>query len=170
VGWGLFFVDSVFLKRDWYADKEFIIETFSKYQRNQSPMWLMIFPEGTRQTPAKLKRSIKFAQKRKLPIMNNVMIPRTKGFIASVQNLREYVTAVYDVTIGYANRPPPRLLGFFLGGQQDVYLFARRFSPDQLPETEKELSRWLMERFQRKNKRLEQLDQEGEISNSPLPE
>jgi hypothetical protein len=45
------------------------------------PFWVGIYPEGTRITPKKWKESITFAAEKGLPQLNNVLLPRTKGFV-----------------------------------------------------------------------------------------
>ena len=51
VGWGMLFLDCLFLKRDWMADRSRIDQTFSKIRDHGVPFWVISFSEGTRRTP-----------------------------------------------------------------------------------------------------------------------
>jgi len=162
-GWGMLFLDCLFVKRDWYRDKSSIRKTFDKFNQHQAPLWLINFPEGTRFTEEKKLKSQKFAKKRNQPILNNVLLPRTKGVIASIQGLREHVKVLYDISIHYPQEAPT-LFQFITGRTKEITLHVNRFPLDQLPETDKELSNWVMERFQIKDKWLD--DQQFPPENS----
>ena len=123
VGWGMLFLDCIFLKRDWTADRSKIFGTFETLKAHRVPFWLVLFSEGTRLTPSKLARSQAYAREKKSKIPQHVMIPRTKGFVASVLGLGSSVDAVYDVTIGYEG---PSSFGLFLQGRaKKVHLHVR---------------------------------------------
>ena len=55
IGWGMLFLDGLFLKRNWDKDKQKIEGTFKKFFKDNIPIWLILFPEGTRFRPEKLK-------------------------------------------------------------------------------------------------------------------
>ncbi len=74
---------------------------------------MIIFFKGSRLTPDKLEASQKFAKERNLPVLNNVLLPRLKGFLASAQNLREDLDGIIDLTLVYKNRPPNFMSLFF---------------------------------------------------------
>ncbi|KAK8630327.1 hypothetical protein V6N13_079125 [Hibiscus sabdariffa] len=78
------------------------------------PFWLIIFVEGTRLSPDKLLEAQAFASSKGYPIPKNVLIPKTKGIVTAVQNLRSFVPAIYDVTIAVPKNQPyfPTLLTF----------------------------------------------------------
>ena len=61
-------------------------------------------------TKSKHDAAVKFAKAKGLPEPKHVLIPRTKGFVATVQGLRDdLLDAVYDVTIWYPNKKFPTL-------------------------------------------------------------
>lgn len=60
---------------------------------------LLFFPEGTRYTPEKHAVSMEFAAKTGLPHLKHLLIPRTKGFFAITQQLRNHFDAVYSGTL-----------------------------------------------------------------------
>lgn len=64
------------------------MKTFEHLRKRELPFWMISHPEGTRWSKAKLKKSHEWAKKQGLPILNNVLLPRSKGFIATVRGLR----------------------------------------------------------------------------------
>ncbi len=162
VGWGLLFLDCLFVKRNWNADKDKIIATFERLRANRSPFWILSFVEGTRLTLAKLKRSQDYAQSAGFPILQNVMHPRSKGFSATLEGLGPMADAIYDITIAYSGFPVgrvPGLKGLFFGPIQNIHVDARRFPIAELPQGSAERAQWLLERFIEKDRRLAKFQQ-----------
>lgn len=66
---------------------------------------IVLYPEGTRlRNYRKLIESQEFAKKHNLPILNNVLYPRTKGFSIITKYFQENpgsIDCVYDITFGY---------------------------------------------------------------------
>lgn len=53
-------------------------------------------------SPKKKSESQDFAKKRDLPVLDHVLLPRSKGFVAAVSELRDsHVKHVYDLTLVY---------------------------------------------------------------------
>jgi len=154
VGWGMLFLDCLYVKRNWTSDKEYVHRVFDRILKNRVPLWLMIFAEGTRISPKKLRESQAFAQKTGRNVLNHVMVPRSRGFVATVQSLRDHLDAVYDVTIGYVEGVPT-LWQWMRGCVQKVHLHVKRFPMEVLPESDSGLADWLMERFEEKDRLLE---------------
>ncbi len=163
MGWGMLFLDCLFIKRDWLSDQKHIHAVFEKILKHSVPLWLVSFVEGTRLTPAKLLQSQEYARQQRLPAPRHVLIPRTKGFVASVQSLRGHVDAVYDLTIGYVNGAPS-LSDWIHGKVSSVHLNIRRFPIDSLPREGQALSQWLLQLFQEKDELLDTFYQEGVFS------
>ena len=160
IGWGMVFLDCLFVKRDWTADMETIRQTFGRIMRDKVPLWLMIFPEGTRFSPKKLESSRSFAEKAGVTVPRHTLIPRTKGFVASVKGLQGHVDAVYDVTIGY-EQGIPTLWQYIKGLVPRAHMHLHRVAAPQLPSGDDELSDWMMARFQRKDELLEHFYKHG---------
>ncbi len=150
IGWGMQFLDCIFVKRDWMADRRNIMRTFAKFREENIPIWLITFVEGTRLTEAKLHKSQAQSVRRSLPLLEHVMMPRTRGFVAALEGLEGHLTAVYDITIGYETGLP-RLHHVFRGKVKRVHIDVRRFPLSALPKTEGERSDWLQQRFVRKD-------------------
>jgi 1-acyl-sn-glycerol-3-phosphate acyltransferase len=162
VGWGMLFLDCPFVKRNWAADRESIARTFSRLVKGRVPVWLMIFAEGTRITPEKLSESREFARVHDLHPHRHLLLPRTKGFAASVQGLRSTLDAVYDITIGYP-AGVPTLWQYCRGFARAAHLHVRRYPINDMPVKGDELSSWLIERFGEKDLLLDQFYQTGKF-------
>jgi 1-acyl-sn-glycerol-3-phosphate acyltransferase len=154
MGWGLQFLNCPFLKRDWSADRNKIEATFNTLVNERIPMWLVSFAEGTRSTEDKIRASAEWAVGRGLDATQHVLIPRTKGFVASVQGLGSHLHAVYDVTIGYVGGVPT-LWQYITGRVKEIHVHVRRFPAEELPRIEDELKQWLLDRFYEKDALLE---------------
>jgi len=163
VGWGMLFLDCPFIKRNWTADKDYIHNVFRNILNYDVPIWLMTFAEGTRVRPEKIARSREYAEQHGMTPLEHVLIPRTKGFVASVQSLRGHVDAVYDLTIGYVDGVPT-LRQWIKGYVRKVHLDVRRYAIDVLPEDGEALSDWLIKRFEEKDRLLDYY-----YSNSAFP-
>ena len=155
LGWGMQFLNTLFVKRDWSKDADSVRATFAKLRESQLPAWLVIFPEGTRLKPDKLKSSQDYARRKGLPVMNRVMIPRGKGFHASLQGMDGIMNAVYDLTFKYEG-DIPGLYSFFTKGGCIVHLHSVRYDITEIPRRERDLNAWLMERFLEKDRILSQ--------------
>jgi len=160
VGWGMQFLNCPFLRRDWSADRDKINATFATLVNERIPMWLVSFVEGTRATEAKIRASTKWALERGIEPTRHVLIPRTKGFAASVEGLGDHLNAVYDFTIGYVEGVPS-LWQFITGRVKQIHVHIRRFPGDELPKIETELKQWLMDRFYEKDALLEEYYETG---------
>ena len=160
VGWGMVFLDCLFVKRNWTDDRRSIERTFSRLVDNRVPVWLVSFCEGTRITPEKAARSRAYAEKASLPPTARVLIPRTKGFVASVQGLGAHLDAVYDVTIGHPVGAPT-LWQYIKGFARVGHLHVRRYPADTLPEGDQALADWLLERFREKDTLLAGFEEAG---------
>ena len=156
VGWGMLFLDCLFLERDWASDKESIRRTFAKLRHNRIPLWFLSFPEGTRFSPEKLQASRRYARSIGRPEPRHVLLPRTKGFVATVEGLRGHVSAIYDITIGYGPEGVPTMGQYIQGLSNRCYLHVRRFPMDEVPEEPEALADWLLHRFSVKDEFLDQ--------------
>lgn len=149
-GWGMRFIGCVFLARNWADDKVSIERTFHTIKSEKLPAWLIMFLEGTRINEYKLQQSQEYARRRGHPIPQHTMVPRTKGFIATIEGMRDYLDAVYDVTIAYP-QGIPTLWQFMSGYTKDVRINVRRFPMRDLPTDPEELRRWVAKLYQEKD-------------------
>uniref|UniRef100_F1L5P3 1-acyl-sn-glycerol-3-phosphate acyltransferase epsilon n=1 Tax=Ascaris suum TaxID=6253 RepID=F1L5P3_ASCSU len=131
------------------------------------PFWLLIFPEGTRFSPKKsaiIESSRLYCESIGIPAFDNLLTPRTAGFILALTYLRGSIDAIYDVTIAYEQsrgvgreKCAPDMFEFVCStnAQPTLHIHVRRFPVDALPHDEALIKRWLIERYQIKNGMLE---------------
>ena len=162
------FWDSLFIKRDWTTDRKKIHRTFETLLKYRMPFWVINFAEGTRVKPEKITRSQAFAKKIGLKPLQHVLIPRTKGFVVTIESLRERAEAVYDVTIAYVDGVPT-LWQWIKGYVHKTHLHVRRFAMEELPQESEALARWITDRFEEKDRLLEHFYTHGAFPSSLCP-
>lgn len=168
-GWGLYLLDSLLISRNWLADQNLINSTFSKLKTRKLPFWVVSFLEGTRKTPRKLKDSQEFAKKRDLPVLRHVLLPRTKGFVATITQLRTELDAVYDVTYAYNQDKAPGLVDLAMRRMPDLHFHVRRFPLADLPTDPTALADWCTNLYVEKDALLEHFATHG-VFPDPAPE
>jgi lysocardiolipin and lysophospholipid acyltransferase len=167
----MWFLDFVFLSRNWYSDSVPIQKTFQRLNSSELPFWVICHAEGTRLSPKKLEISQKFAKANDLPILNNVLIPRTKGFCALIEGLRSRCDSVYDFTIVYDHQriTPPSAIGFvlsrFLVKPIQVNVHVRRWKISEIPKERGQLEAWLVKVWQEKEELIENFFKIGKFPN-----
>ncbi|KAJ3284136.1 hypothetical protein HK104_010080 [Borealophlyctis nickersoniae] len=168
-GWGMWLMGMIMIKRNWTNDRSKIEGIFSAIKSTVVPVWIISYLEGTRITPKKLAESQAFAEKKGLPVLNNVLLPRTKGFVATVNAFRgTQIKAVYDFTIAYYDNKrgfqvAPSMIRIHsqsLAKDFKFHVHVRRFLIEDLPTDDDELAAWALERFVEKDKYLETLKKE----------
>ncbi|XP_052736278.1 probable 1-acyl-sn-glycerol-3-phosphate acyltransferase 4 isoform X2 [Vigna angularis] len=142
------------VERKWEVDEQILHQKLSTLQDPQDPLWLALFPEGTDYTDQKSKNSQKFAAETGLPVLKNVLLPKTKGFHACLEALRGSLDAVYDVTIAYKNQCPSFLDNVFGVDPSEVHLHVRCIPVEEIPASESKASSWLIEKFKMKDQLL----------------
>ena len=158
-GWGMYLAGFIFLKRNWAQDQRNINATFKNLIKNRLPIHLISYLEGTRVSKEKLADSHEYARKNNLPLLQYTLLPRSKGFAASVKGLRgSHINHVYDLTIAYYHYKrgfgATPSLSDYLFGKLNEYQFrvhANRYSMSEVPETDVEISNWLMKLYEEKN-------------------
>jgi 1-acyl-sn-glycerol-3-phosphate acyltransferase len=162
VGTGIMGVGAIFLARDFHTDMPKLRRAFAHLIEDKIPFWLYSHPEGSRANPAKLAEARKFAQEKGLTPLDNLLLPRVKGFAASVEALRPCLTGILDITVSYAKRPPIIPFSFFLGfPPSEISLHVRHIPIAELPVDNAGLSRWLYTRWEEKDKLLSQINAQG---------
>ncbi|XP_028062133.1 1-acyl-sn-glycerol-3-phosphate acyltransferase 2-like isoform X2 [Camellia sinensis] len=148
LGWSMWFSDYVFLERSWSKDEETLKSGFQNLKDFPRPFWLALFVEGTRFTQEKLLAAQEYAASAGLPVPRNVLVPRTKGFVSAVNNMRSFVPAIYDVTVAIPkNEPRPTMLRMFRGQSSVLHVHVRRHLMNELPETNSGVAQWCRDMF-----------------------
>ena len=118
----------------------------------------MLFAEGTRLTPEKLKLSQKFAKENNLPVLKHHLIPRFKGFSELIRGMEpSKFIHIYDATVGVhsSKSGPATLSSILMGNQMVVDIFLRRFDSCEIPKTDEGAKTFLMNRYKEKDDLLE---------------
>jgi len=166
-GWGMYLMGQIFVKRNWTSDKKKIDKAFDGIKKDKEPVWIITYLEGTRLTKEKLIKSHAFAKERNLPVFNNVLIPRVKGFNASVNAFRNsHVKYVYDFTLAYRHKEKgfgvlpsiATILSSDISNYQ-FHIHIRRIPIENIPVNEDEIYQWAIKIFQDKDNLLEDLKQ-----------
>lgn len=154
IGWNWKFAEFVFLERSFDKDKEIIKHQLSEIFDYPDPVWLLLNAEGTRFTKTKHEASVKFAQERGMVVLNHHLIPRTKGFIASLPVLKKKCAAIMDVQLVFDENSPtkPTIINLLRGKSITGHIYIRRIPMADVPEDEAEAGKWLQELFVRKDK------------------
>lgn len=172
LGWSWKFQEIVFLERDWEKDKRSLGKQLHNLVNYPDPMWLTLFPEGTRFTPKKHEASMEVARQKGLPELKHHLLPRTRGFVSSIPHLREKVPALYDVVVAVDPecRHEPSMYSILKGREVRSQIMIRRFPMSEVPEDEAECAQWLHERYQEKDQLLDNFIRTGEFlpKSSPL--
>ena len=160
-GQGMMVLDSIFLKRDWNKDEKKIQETFKRFHKSKAPLWLISFPEGTRATLKKVKKSNDFQYQQNFPLSNYTLQPRTRGLHAILTGLNGHLTHVLDCSISYT-RPFPSVWDFAKGNIKSVRLYIRSYPMEEIPSNYTEVKSWINRRYQEKDEYLQTVFEEQE--------
>ncbi|KAK9000656.1 hypothetical protein V6N11_081145 [Hibiscus sabdariffa] len=144
-GWAFHILEFIPVERNWEVDEANMRQMLSKFKDPRDPLWLVLFPEGTDFNDQKCLRSQKYAAENGLPVLKNLLLPKSKGFHACLEDLRSTLDAVYDVTIGYKHRCPSFLDNVFGVDPSEVHIHIRRITLDDIPMSEREGAAWLMD-------------------------
>uniref|UniRef100_A0A3P8T2G7 1-acyl-sn-glycerol-3-phosphate acyltransferase delta n=1 Tax=Amphiprion percula TaxID=161767 RepID=A0A3P8T2G7_AMPPE len=161
IGWMWYFLEIVFCKRKWEEDRTTVAQSLQRLQDYPENFWFLLYCEGTRFTPKKHQISMQVAESKGLPKLKYHLLPRTKGFWVTVQNLRGTAAAVYDSTLNFRNNEVPTLLGILNGKKYHADLYVRRIPLELIPEDEAECAAWLHKLYQEKDSFQEHYTETG---------
>lgn len=119
---------------------------------------LLLFPEGTRFTTKKHEASLEFAVKNNLPQLKHHLLPRTRGFIASLPSMKGKVPALYELELAFKEDAPvkPTIRNLLLGRPLEAHYYMRRIPMEEVPMDPSEQEKFLREIFVRKVMHIEQ--------------
>lgn len=164
-GWAFHILEFIPVERRWEADKSKMQLMLSSFKDVRDPLWLALFPEGTDFTEQKSIRSQKMAAENGLPVLKHVLLPKTKGFFACLNELKDSLDAVYDITIGYKPRCPSFLDNVLGIAPSEVHIHLRRVPLKEIPIiSEAEINTWLMNTFSLKDTMLSDFHSQGRFS------
>lgn len=151
IGWMWYFLEIVFCKRKWEEDRKTVTQSLQNLRDYPENFWFLLYCEGTRFTQKKYQVSMQVAESKGLPKLKHHLLPRTKGFWVTVQNLRGTAAAVYDSTLNFRDNKIPTLLDILNGKRYHADLYVRRIPLELVPEGEEECAAWLHKLYQEKD-------------------
>ncbi|KAJ6679254.1 LYSOPHOSPHATIDYL ACYLTRANSFERASE 5-RELATED [Salix purpurea] len=92
-GWGFHILEFISVERKWEVDEPAMRQMLSTFKDSRDPLWLVLFPEGTDFSEQKCQRSQKFASEVGLPVLANVLLPKTRGFHVCLEVLQNSLDA-----------------------------------------------------------------------------
>ncbi|OAY69966.1 putative 1-acyl-sn-glycerol-3-phosphate acyltransferase 5 [Ananas comosus] len=152
--WGFHILEFIPVERKWEIDESIMRKRLSTFKDPRDPLWLAVFPEGTDYTEQKCIKNQQYAAENGLPILKNVLLPKTRGFYACLEHLRSSLDAVYDVTISYKHRCPVFIDNVFGVDPSEVHMHVQRIPINEIPTSEEDAADWLVERFRLKDQLL----------------
>lgn len=165
----------IYVKRSAKFNENQMRKKLQRYINAGTPMYLVIFPEGTRYNPELTKvisASQAFAAQEGLPVLKHVLTPRIKATHVAFDSMKDYVDAVYDVTVAFEGsvddkgqrKKAPSMAEFLCKESPKIHIHIDRIDKKNVPEEQVSMKRWLHERFEIKDKLL------IEFYDSPDPE
>lgn len=173
--YGFYFAQhgGIYVKRSAKFNEKDMRNKLQNYVSTGSPMYLVIFPEGTRYNGGQtqlLSASQAFAAQRGLPVLKHVLTPRIKATHVAFEAMKSNLDAIYDVTVVYERKDkgpgknPPSMTEFLCKQCIKLHIHIDRIDKNEVPEEQEHMKRWLHERFEIKDKLL------IEFYDSPDPE
>ena len=166
----------IFLSRKWDIDRPRIINALEMAKKDDKPMWLLVFPEGTVLTENTKSISEAFAKRSDIAFhAKHVILPRSTGLFHILRCLEGKSEYLYDFTIGFSGLRPDSIPFveypldgvFFEGaGPESVHIHVERFKLSDIPGLSRkqydpfenpnsEFDEWLRQRYLEKNHLLE---------------
>ncbi|KAK5645670.1 hypothetical protein RI129_004134 [Pyrocoelia pectoralis] len=154
LGWAWKFSEFVFLERSFDKDREVINRQITELADHPDPIWLLLFPEGTRFTVDKHKASEQFAREKNLSELKYHLQPRTRGFIASLPSMRGKVPAIYDILLAFKEDAvdKPTMTTLLFGKPVVAHMYMKRIPMEDVPNSEAEQEKFLRDMFAGKDK------------------
>lgn len=154
-GYILRFAEFLFLTRSWATDKDQFLkglERLKGYSKSVSPMWMVLYPEGTRFSKQRHDDSTAFALSKGLSPTQNVLLPRFKGFTSTVSVLRGEFDGIVDATFMFEGDEPDVKSSLAGTCSSVVHCHMKYFLIEEIPESEEELTKWLLDRWYEKDR------------------
>ncbi|CAF0813800.1 unnamed protein product [Rotaria sp. Silwood1] len=160
-GWAMQHAGFLFLDRIWEKDQQTIKNLSGYYKSCQSPLSLLIFPEGTNLTDETKTKSNDYAAKQTTfnQFYDYCLHPRISGFTFLLNTMRsdEILDTIDDVTIGYEGLIPEAEIDLLKGQiPKAVHFHVKRYNINDLPKTDEEIGQWLQNRWNEKENRLKE--------------
>jgi lysophosphatidic acid acyltransferase/lysophosphatidylinositol acyltransferase len=97
---------------------------------------------------------VQFAKEKGLPVLKHHLVPRTKGFSLLAHYLRTKgnFKALYDIGFAFPGiSHTPNFTDLLLGRPMTVFLYVRRMSMEEVPDSQEELGHYCYQLYQHKD-------------------
>jgi len=109
IGWGCYLSEFFLVRKaasrgNWDRDGDVIVNRLRSFTETGCRIFPAIFPEGTFHDgadPTLVERTQAFAAKNNLTVLQYLLTPRTRGFVACTQHLRGHAKYILDQTIAF---------------------------------------------------------------------
>ncbi|KAK6187493.1 hypothetical protein SNE40_005505 [Patella caerulea] len=170
VGWTWYFTESLFLKRNWQEDKTILktgLKNLTCYPKDY-PVTLYMYPEGTRFTEEKHKASLEVSRSKGYPDMKHHLLPRPKGLMAFVRDMRGKFDSVLDSEILFAEHPKPSVWTIAQRIPVTAHIYMKRYKIEDIPvDTDQECAEWLRDLYLKKDKMFDEFINNGKLQGVP---
>eukprot|EP00899_Mesostigma_viride_P011789 jgi/Mesvir1/20610/Mv14838-RA.1 len=168
LGWSWWFSEYVSISRNWSHDESRLKRAFGRLASYPVPFVVVLFPEGTRFTQRKLVDAQEYARQQGMHVPENVLIPKSKGFVSSVQHLRSFMPTLFDVTWVFPeDRPQPTVNSLLNRKGGEMHVLVRRIELKNLPFEDEEVAQYLRDLFVEKDAILKTHKAQGTFGNYP---
>jgi len=101
IGRGFKYGNGLGLKKKIHLD----IDNIKEYIKNNNNIVIILYPEGTRITDTKLKKSQMYSKENNLPIYNHLLYPKMKGIFTIINELKKHnkLGNIIDFTVKVEN-------------------------------------------------------------------
>lgn len=148
----IFMIDNhIKLKRNWEEDKD----SFSRQINKINKGIIFIFPEGTRFEVDKHQDGQQFSLNNNLPIYNNLLVPKSKGFWRIFNELKQQnkLGKIFDLTIIFENLKGKNayLDDISKKGLGDVFIINREIEHPTKYLDNDDFKKWLLKEWKTKD-------------------
>ncbi|XP_045158698.2 1-acyl-sn-glycerol-3-phosphate acyltransferase epsilon-like [Mercenaria mercenaria] len=154
----------IYVKKSGKFNQEKAAKQLAQLKNSDIPVWLVIFPEGTRMNPELpdvIERSRQTAIEQGIEPFKHVLVPKVKGLQLAVDKLQHHVDAIYDVTIAYGDSVQPEtgcriaapgMIEFLSLNNPALHIHFNKVPIQDVPKEEADLKQWLLNRFRQKDR------------------
>ncbi|XP_048762547.1 1-acyl-sn-glycerol-3-phosphate acyltransferase epsilon-like [Ostrea edulis] len=156
--------DCIYVRRGNFS-KQSMEKQVKRFAARDEPVWMIIFPEGTRFNPSNkdlVDKTRLLAEKKGINPPEYVLLPKIGALQVCLEQMREHVSVIYDVTIAYSNtvnsagtrQEAPGMPEFLMQTSPEIHLNIEKVKVTDVPDDVNKLQAWLEQQFQKKDRLL----------------
>ncbi|XP_015789066.1 1-acyl-sn-glycerol-3-phosphate acyltransferase delta [Tetranychus urticae] len=169
IGWGWFFCEMIFVSRQWEKDSQHLGPSVTRLMEYDDVVTLLIFAEGTRYTKEKYENSVTYCKDKGLDILEHHLYPRSRGFVYTINKLKDKLPAIYNIQIAFRKEDPPPTLTSILRRQPlHGYMYIQRVPMKNIPkESDEQISNFLLDVYKQKDQLTNYFNEHGKFPGEP---